>query len=110
MQTLRTIFQQLIFFWCFRRLKGGSIEPHPSENALIINYTLEATVFNEPGDAMLEKSKVFIYMLCMTYLCFAVSSMFVFIGVTLILHIVNVLCVDLQWSYNNRINEHQRIE
>lgn len=47
--------------WCylfFRRLKGGSIEPHPTENALIINYTLEATVFNEPGDAMLEKSKV----------------------------------------------------
>ncbi|XP_055301078.1 kinesin-associated protein 3 [Sitodiplosis mosellana] len=40
-----------------KRLKGGSIEPHPTENALIINYTLEATVFNEPGDAMLEKSK-----------------------------------------------------
>ncbi|XP_031627665.1 kinesin-associated protein 3 isoform X1 [Contarinia nasturtii] len=40
-----------------KRLKGGSIEPHPSENAIIINYTLEATVFNEPGDAMLEKSK-----------------------------------------------------
>lgn len=39
-------------------MKGGSIEPHPTENALIINYTLEATVFNEPGDAMLEKSKV----------------------------------------------------
>lgn len=46
------------FFFTFRRLKGGSIEPHPTENALIINYTLEATVFSEPGDPMIEKSKV----------------------------------------------------
>lgn len=53
---VKKIILWLVFF-C-RRLKGGSIEPHPTENALIINYTLEATVFNEPGDAMLEKSKV----------------------------------------------------
>lgn len=41
-----------------RRLKGGTIEPHPTENALIFNYKVEATVFGEPGDPMLEESKV----------------------------------------------------
>lgn len=43
-----------------RRLKGGTIEPHPTENALIFNYKVEATVFGEPGDPMLEESKVFV--------------------------------------------------
>lgn len=42
----------------FRRLKAGSIEPHPSEKAIILNYKLEATVFGDPGDPMLEESKV----------------------------------------------------
>lgn len=41
-----------------RRSKGGSIEPHPTEKAIILNYTLEAKVFGEPGDPMLEDSKV----------------------------------------------------
>lgn len=72
------------FFLSSRRLKGGIIEPHPTENALIINYTLEATVFNEPGDAMLEKSKVRIRMsVAFGYLLFRddVFLVFVLIGV-----------------------------
>ncbi|KAJ6599380.1 Kinesin-associated protein 3, partial [Pseudolycoriella hygida] len=39
-----------------KRSKGGSIEPHPTEKAIILNYTLEAKVFGEPGDPMLEDS------------------------------------------------------
>lgn len=109
----KTFHSKQIFFSFFsfnsRRLKGGSIEPHPTENAIIINYTLEATVFNEPGDAMLEKSKVFlylslvliqsislslslsIYILCDVFFiitehcCIKVSFVFVFIGVNIIL-------------------------
>lgn len=41
-----------------RRLKGGTLEPHPTENAIILNYTVEATVFGDPGDKMVEESKV----------------------------------------------------
>lgn len=41
-----------------RRWKGGTIEPHPTEKALIVNYKLEAAVFGEPGDPMLEDRKV----------------------------------------------------
>lgn len=41
-----------------RRTKGGTIEPHPTENAIILNYKIEATVYGEPGDKMVEESKV----------------------------------------------------
>lgn len=41
-----------------RRWKGGTIEPHPTEKALIVNYKLEAAVFSEPDDPMLEQKKV----------------------------------------------------
>lgn len=41
-----------------RRWKGGSIEPHPTDKALIVNYQLEATVFGDPNNPMLEEKKV----------------------------------------------------
>lgn len=41
-----------------RRWKGGSIEPHPTDKALIVNYQLEATVFGEPNNPMIEEKKV----------------------------------------------------
>ncbi|XP_055711983.1 kinesin-associated protein 3 [Phlebotomus papatasi] len=40
-----------------KRWKGGSIEPHPTEKAIIVHYKLEAAVFAEPGDPMLEEKK-----------------------------------------------------
>lgn len=40
-----------------KRWKGGTIEPHPTDKALIVNYKLEAAVFGEPGDPMLEDKK-----------------------------------------------------
>uniref|UniRef100_A0A1B0FLF9 Uncharacterized protein n=1 Tax=Glossina morsitans morsitans TaxID=37546 RepID=A0A1B0FLF9_GLOMM len=40
------------------RWKGGSIEPHPSDRALIVNYQLEATVFGDPNNPMLGEKKV----------------------------------------------------
>lgn len=40
-----------------KRWKGGSIEPHPTDKALIVNYQLEAAVFGEPGNPMLEEKK-----------------------------------------------------
>ncbi|XP_065362769.1 kinesin-associated protein 3 isoform X1 [Calliphora vicina] len=40
-----------------KRWKGGSIEPHPTDKALIVNYQLEATVFGDPNNPMLEEKK-----------------------------------------------------
>uniref|UniRef100_A0A1B0BHR6 Uncharacterized protein n=1 Tax=Glossina palpalis gambiensis TaxID=67801 RepID=A0A1B0BHR6_9MUSC len=40
------------------RWKGGSIEPHPSDKALIVNYQLEATVFGDPNNPMLGEKKL----------------------------------------------------
>ena len=63
---LRTIlliiicFIYLFVYQLLRRWRGGSIEPHPTEKALIVNYKLEAAVFGEPGDPMLEEKKVII--------------------------------------------------
>lgn len=48
----------LLLHDAFRRWKGGSIEPHPSDRALIVNYQLEATVFGDPNNPMLGEKKV----------------------------------------------------
>ena len=52
---------------CYRKVKGGSIDVHPTEKALIVNYELEATILGEMGDPMLgerkECQKVFIHTL-----------------------------------------------
>ncbi|XP_032289317.1 kinesin-associated protein 3 isoform X2 [Drosophila virilis] len=40
-----------------KRWKGGCIEPHPTDMALIVNYQLEATVFGKPNNPMIEEKK-----------------------------------------------------
>lgn len=43
-----------------RRLKGGNLEPHPFECSIIVNYKLEAAVYNnkDMADPMLADKKV----------------------------------------------------
>lgn len=44
-----------------RRWKSGSLEAHPTEKAIIVNYKLEAAVYRDIGDVqdpMLEDKKV----------------------------------------------------
>ncbi|XP_036320025.1 uncharacterized protein LOC118734409 [Rhagoletis pomonella] len=42
-----------------KRWKGGTIEPHPTDKALIVNYQLEATVFGEQSsNPMIEEKKL----------------------------------------------------
>ena len=41
----------------FRKVKGGSIDVHPTEKALIVNYELEATILGEMGDPMLGERR-----------------------------------------------------
>ena len=43
--------------WRCRKVKGGSIDVHPTEKALIVNYELEATILGELGDPMLGERK-----------------------------------------------------
>ena len=40
-----------------RRVKTGSIDVHPTEKAIIVNYELEATILGEMGDPMLGEKK-----------------------------------------------------
>ncbi|KAH3798985.1 hypothetical protein DPMN_152589 [Dreissena polymorpha] len=40
-----------------RKVKGGSIDVHPTEKALVVNYELEATILGELGDPMLGERK-----------------------------------------------------
>lgn len=42
-----------------RKVKGGSIDVHPTEQALIVNYEVEATILGELGDPMLGERKQF---------------------------------------------------
>jgi hypothetical protein len=38
-------------------VKGGNIDVHPVEKALVVNYELEATILGEQGDPMLGERK-----------------------------------------------------
>ncbi|XP_076806498.1 kinesin-associated protein 3-like isoform X2 [Clavelina lepadiformis] len=40
-----------------RKVKGGNIDVHPSEKAIIVNYEVEATILGELGDPMLGEKK-----------------------------------------------------
>nr|KAG5710596.1 hypothetical protein BaRGS_013242 [Batillaria attramentaria] len=51
-----------------RKVKGGSVDVHPTEKALVVNYELEATILGEMGDPMLgerkecQKIRIHVYM------------------------------------------------
>ena len=49
------------FIWCYsdRKVKGGAVDVHPTEQALIVNYEVEATILGELGDPMLGERKQF---------------------------------------------------
>eukprot|EP00794_Sanderia_malayensis_P016189 gene16189-17816_t len=46
----------------YRRVKGRSLDVHPTENAIVVHYELEATIIDGVGDAMIgerqEKQKI----------------------------------------------------
>jgi hypothetical protein len=46
----------IIFFFC-RRTKGGAVDVHPTEKALIVYYEVEATILGENGNAMIGEKK-----------------------------------------------------
>uniref|UniRef100_A0A0P4W987 Kinesin-associated domain-containing protein n=1 Tax=Scylla olivacea TaxID=85551 RepID=A0A0P4W987_SCYOL len=40
-----------------KKVKVGSLDVHPTEKALVVNYELEATILGQLGDAMLGDKK-----------------------------------------------------
>lgn len=50
-------FNVAILFFFYRKVKGGNIDVHPSEKALIVQYEVEATILGETGDPMLGERK-----------------------------------------------------
>ena len=50
-----TVYCNILYI--FRKVKGGSIDVHPTEKALIVNYELEATILGEMGDPMLGERR-----------------------------------------------------
>uniref|UniRef100_A0A8D0HGN9 Kinesin associated protein 3 n=1 Tax=Sphenodon punctatus TaxID=8508 RepID=A0A8D0HGN9_SPHPU len=44
-------------FWYHQKVKGGNIDVHPSEKALVVHYQVEATILGEMGDPMLGERK-----------------------------------------------------
>ena len=46
-----------MLFYNHRKIKGGQIEVHPTENALLVTYEVEATILGDLGDPMLGEKK-----------------------------------------------------
>uniref|UniRef100_A0A672R3G5 Kinesin-associated protein 3-like n=1 Tax=Sinocyclocheilus grahami TaxID=75366 RepID=A0A672R3G5_SINGR len=44
-------------YFCWQKYKGGSLDVHPTEKALVVQYEVEATILGETGDPMLGERK-----------------------------------------------------
>lgn len=42
----------------FRKVRSGTLDVHPTEKALVVNYDVEALILGELGDPMLGDRKV----------------------------------------------------
>lgn len=42
----------------FRKIRSGTLDVHPTEKALVVNYDVEALILGELGDPMLGDRKV----------------------------------------------------
>lgn len=50
------LFNNFFLLHC-RKVKGGNIDVHPSEKALIVHYEVEAMILGEMGDPVLGERK-----------------------------------------------------
>ena len=69
---------QKILFSIFRKVKFSSIDVHPTEKALVVNYELEATILGELGDPMLgerkECQKMYVFYQLLSRTCFLING------------------------------------
>lgn len=50
------------FIFIFRKVRSGTLDVHPTEKALVVNYDVEALILGELGDPMLGDRKVCFFM------------------------------------------------
>lgn len=50
-------FSLFLYYWTSIRVKGCSLDVHPSEKALVVQYEVEATVLGELGEPMVAERK-----------------------------------------------------
>ena len=43
--------------WSYRKVKGGTIDVHPTDKAIVVHYELEAMILGELGDPMMGERK-----------------------------------------------------
>lgn len=46
---------------CFRKIKSGAINVHPTEPTLIVDYTVEAIILGESDNPVISDKKVLIF-------------------------------------------------
>lgn len=46
------------YLCCWRKVRSGTLDVHPTEKALVVNYDVEALILGELGDPMLGDRKV----------------------------------------------------
>lgn len=51
------IVSDSVLFNVNRKVKGGSLDVHPTEKALVVQYEVEATILGEMGDPVLGDRK-----------------------------------------------------
>uniref|UniRef100_A0A4W4EGV4 Kinesin-associated protein 3a n=1 Tax=Electrophorus electricus TaxID=8005 RepID=A0A4W4EGV4_ELEEL len=56
-RVLFTVNPARVLFTIFRKVKAGSLDVHPTEKALVVQYEVEATILGELGDPMLGERK-----------------------------------------------------
>ena len=45
------------FIYNYRKVKGGTIDVHPTDKAIVVHYELEAMILGEMGDPMMGERK-----------------------------------------------------
>ena len=48
----------MFIYFCCRKIRSGTLDVHPTEKALVVNYDVEALILGELGDPMLGDRKV----------------------------------------------------
>lgn len=53
-----SVYIYIFLIFIFRKVRSGTLDVHPTEKALVVNYDVEALILGELGDPMLGDRKV----------------------------------------------------
>lgn len=52
------IWNIIILYLIYRRVRSGAVDAHPTETAIVVNYELDAFVLGENGEPVIGDHKV----------------------------------------------------